>query len=242
MVFVLQRPVASKQQTNKSASKQIGKQTNKQTSKQANKQTNKHSKSVEPSKGSGAAAASTCARHRAAGTMQCRADVTSNSGHDAAYALRVPICLSCLEETQQLDVRGVRVRLRHVGQQRLLGSVAIDRDLRELQADTALQRWMRCSCCAHRVPRQLWLMHCERAGRPRLCARPPHRPRPYGQRAPARSRCARARVHSGLLLERARQVAACNMRQETDSMCERHLSCNMQRTTSTLRPCPVCGR
>ena len=44
-----------------------------------------------------------------------------------------------LEETQQLDVRGVRVRLRHVRQQRLLGSVAIDRDLCELQADAALQ-------------------------------------------------------------------------------------------------------
>ena len=44
-----------------------------------------------------------------------------------------------LEETQQLDVRGVRVRLRHVGQQRLLGSVASGRNLRELQADTALK-------------------------------------------------------------------------------------------------------
>ena len=80
-------------------------------------------------------------------------------------ALRVPICdaAAYLEETQQLDVRGVRVRLRHVRQQRLLGSVAIDRDLFELQADTALQRWMRCSCCAQCVPRQLWPMECERA-------------------------------------------------------------------------------
>ena len=42
-----------------------------------------------------------------------------------------------LEETQQLDVRGVRVRLHHVRQQRLLG--AGGRDLRELQADTALK-------------------------------------------------------------------------------------------------------
>ena len=50
-----------------------------------------------------------------------------------------PSATARLEETQQLDVRGVRVRLRHVGQQRLLGSVAIDRDLRELQADTALK-------------------------------------------------------------------------------------------------------
>ena len=73
-----------------------------------------------------------------------------------------PICNAAayLEETQQLDVRGVRVRLRHVRQQHLLGSVAIDRELLELQADTALQRWMRCSCCAQYVPWHLWPMHC----------------------------------------------------------------------------------
>ncbi len=42
-----------------------------------------------------------------------------------------PICNAAayLEETQKLDVRGIRVRLRHVRQQRLLGSVAIERDL-----------------------------------------------------------------------------------------------------------------
>ena len=76
---------------------------------------------------------------------------------DATGALRVRIgnAAAYLEETQQLDVRGVRVRLRQVRQQRLLGSVAIDRDLRELQADTDLQRWMQCSCGAQRVPRQL---------------------------------------------------------------------------------------
>ena len=43
-----------------------------------------------------------------------------------------------LEETQKLDERGVRVLRRHAGQQRLLG--AGGRDLRELQAGTALQR------------------------------------------------------------------------------------------------------
>ncbi len=59
-----------------------------------------------------------------------------------------------LEETQELDVRGVRVRLCHTRQQRLLG--AGGRDLFELQAGTALQRWMRCSCCAQYVPWQLW--------------------------------------------------------------------------------------
>ena len=46
-----------------------------------------------------------------------------------------------------------------------------------------------------------------------------------------------------LLLERPHRVAACNMRHETDGMCVRHASCNMQQTTSTLRPCRcVCGR
>ena len=69
-------------------------------------------------------------------------------------ALRVPICdaAAYLEETQQLDVRGVRVRLRHVCQERLLG--AGGRDLLKLQPNTALQRWMRCSCCAQCVPWQ----------------------------------------------------------------------------------------
>ena len=122
----------------------IKKQTNKQTNKQPQK-----ANSVEPNRGSGAAAASRFAQ-------------APRSRHDAACAPRVPICdaAASLEETQQIDVRGVRVRLRQVRQQRLLGSVAIDRDLRELQADTALQRWMHCSCCAQRVPRQLWPMHC----------------------------------------------------------------------------------
>jgi hypothetical protein len=71
------------------------------------------------------------------------------------------------------------VRLCHVRQQRLLGSVAIDRDLLELQAGSALQRWMRCSCCAQYV-RQPRPMQSGRAGRP--CARPPHRPQPYRQK------------------------------------------------------------
>ena len=55
-------------------------------------------------------------------------------------ALRVPICdaASYLEEMQQLDVRGVRVRHRQYRQQRLLGAGGLD--LRELQADTALHR------------------------------------------------------------------------------------------------------
>jgi hypothetical protein len=40
------------------------------------------------------------------------------------------------------------------------------------------------------------------------------------------------------LLERAHKVAASySMRQETDGMCVQHPSCNMQRTTSMLRPC-----
>ena len=58
-------------------------------------------------------------------------------------------------------------------------------------------------------------------------------------RASARARCARACVHSCLLLERAHQVAACNMRHETDAMCVQHALCNMQPTTSTLRPSRV---
>ncbi len=44
-----------------------------------------------------------------------------------------------LEETQLLDVRGVRVLCRHVRQQRLLGSGAGGRELRELQAGSAAQ-------------------------------------------------------------------------------------------------------
>ncbi len=43
-----------------------------------------------------------------------------------------------LEETQKLDVRGVWVLLRHVRQQRLLGSVAVDCDPFELQAGAAM--------------------------------------------------------------------------------------------------------
>jgi hypothetical protein len=142
-------------------------QGNKQKNKQANKQANELRNSVEPNRGSGAAAASRFAR-------------ATRSRHDAACALRVPIgdAAAYLEEMQQLDVRGVRVRLRHARQQRLLGSVAIDRDLRELQADTALQRLMRCSCCSQYAPWQLWPMHCERR---RLCALPLHGPRPYPQ-------------------------------------------------------------
>jgi hypothetical protein len=52
-----------------------------------------------------------------------------------------------LEDTQKLNVRGAAFGAlrRHVRQQRLLGSVAGGRDLRELQDGTALQRWMRCS-------------------------------------------------------------------------------------------------
>ena len=120
--------------------------------------------------GSGAAAASRRARE-------------TRSRHDATCALRGPICdaAAYLKETQKLDVQGIRALLHHVRQQCLLGSVAIDRDLLELQAGTALQRWMRCSCCAQHVPWQLWPMHCERR---RLCARPPHRPRPYRQERP----------------------------------------------------------
>ncbi len=59
--------------------------------------------------------------------------------HHAALRVRIGDAAAYLEETQQLDVRGVRVRLRHVRQQRLLGSVATDRNLCELQADSALQ-------------------------------------------------------------------------------------------------------
>ena len=58
----------------KASRKQASKQTNKQASKQANKQTN----SVEPNRGSGAAAASRCAR-------------ATRGRHDATCALRVPI-------------------------------------------------------------------------------------------------------------------------------------------------------
>ena len=111
--------------------------------------------------------AAACHMRRTACNMQhatCNTLHATRSRHDARCALRVPICdaAAYLEETQQIDVRGVRVRLRHARQQRLLGSVAIDRDLFELQAGTALQRWMRCSCCAQRVRRQLWPMHCGR--------------------------------------------------------------------------------
>ncbi len=146
-------------------------QPTKQTNKERNKQPNN---SVEPSRGSGAAAASRCLQ-------------ATRSRHDATCALRVPICdaAAYLEETQKLDVRGVRMRLRHARQQRLLG--AGGRNLRELQADTALQRWMRCGCA--RYARQLWLMHCGT-----VCdggARPPHRPRPYRQQRP-RGHVARA--------------------------------------------------
>ena len=102
----LQEAVASKQ-TNKQTTKQPNKQPNTQTTKQPFKQT----KSVEPN------------RMR---IRQLRADVRGQRavGTDAAYALRVRICdaAAYLEETQQLDVRGVRVRLRHVRQQRLLGA------------------------------------------------------------------------------------------------------------------------
>ena len=131
---VLHRPVADKQ-----TSKQTHKQTNKQTSKQTN--------SVEQSRGSGAAAASRCSQ-------------ATRSRHDATCTLRVPIrdAAAYLEETQQLDVRVVRVRLRHVCQERLLG--AGGRDLLKLQAGAALQRWMRCSCCAQCVPRRLCPMEC----------------------------------------------------------------------------------
>ena len=147
---VLQRPVGNKQP-------------DKQTSKQRNKQTI----SEEPNGGSGAAAAGRFAQ-------------ATRSRHDAACALRVPIgdAAAHLEETQKLDVQGIRVLLRHVRQQRLLGSVAGGRDLFQLQADTALQRWMRCSCtvCSAAVTNSLW-----GRVRLRLCARPPHRPRPYRQ-------------------------------------------------------------
>ena len=106
----LQEAVASKQ-TNKQTNKQPNKQPNNQTNKHTNKQTNKQTKSVEPN------------RMR---IRQLRADVRGQRavGTDAAYALRVRICdaAAYLEETQQLDVRGVRVRLRHVRQQRLLGA------------------------------------------------------------------------------------------------------------------------
>ena len=62
--------------------------------------------------------------------------------HNARY--ECPICNAAayLEETQKLDVRGVRVLLRHVRQQRLLGSVAGGRYLFELQASTALSTAM----------------------------------------------------------------------------------------------------
>ena len=48
----------------------------------------------------------------------------TRSRHDAACALRVRIgdAAAYLEETQLLDVRGVRVRRRHSRQQRLLGA------------------------------------------------------------------------------------------------------------------------
>ncbi len=61
----------------------------------------------------------------------------TRSRHGATCALRVPICDAAvyLEETQQLDVRGVRILLRHVRQQRLLGSGG--RELRKLPADSA---------------------------------------------------------------------------------------------------------
>jgi hypothetical protein len=76
--------------------------------------------------------------------------------------------------------------------------------------------------------------------RRRLCARPPHRPRPYRQRRP-RVHVPRASAYAPKL---PTPVAACNMRQETDSMqhatCNmQHATCNMQRTTSLLRPSHV---
>ena len=81
------------------------------TNKQPNKQTNKQTNSVEPSRGSGAADASRCSQ-------------ATRNRHDATCALRVRICdaAAYLEETQQLDVRGVRALRRHVRQQRLIGA------------------------------------------------------------------------------------------------------------------------
>jgi hypothetical protein len=106
-------------------------------------------------------------------------------------ALRVPIgdAAAYLEETEQLDVRGVRVLLRHVRQQRLLGSGG--RELRELQADTALRRWMRCSCCAQYVPQQPRPIQCERAGDETLRSTASSA-KAIPTRASARARCARA--------------------------------------------------
>ncbi len=71
----------------------------------------------------------------------------------------MPICDAAanLEETQELNIRGVRVRLRHVRQQRLLG--AGGRDPFELQADTALQPLDAVQLCTVRaaaVANALW--------------------------------------------------------------------------------------
>jgi hypothetical protein len=85
-----------------------------------------------------------------------------------------------LEETVKLDLRGVRVLRRHVRQQRLLGGGAGDRDLCELQAGTAVQRWMRCGC-------RTWYV---RQPRPTVLLPNHHGPRPYRRSVSSRT-CAR---------------------------------------------------
>ena len=162
---------------------------------------------------------------------QLRVDVSRQRAADTMQHARheCPSATAYLEETQQLDVRGVRVRLRQVRQQRLLGSVAIDRELLELQADTALQRWMRCSCCAQYAPQYTVHSSC---GQFTVGARATEALRPTASSATNLTDKERPRVHVARacacvhicwLLERARQVAARNT----------------QHAASTLRPCRV---
>ena len=70
----------------------------------------------------------------AGNAQKARCDMHATSAHLRRCAY--------LEETQQLDVRGVRVRLCHVRQQRLLGVGG--RDLRELQAGSAAAMGAQC--------------------------------------------------------------------------------------------------
>ena len=84
---------------------------------------------------------------------------------------------------------------------------------------------MRCSCCAQCVPRRLWPIKCERAGRPRLCARPPSSATTIPTRASARARCARACARAETALLRW-QHATCDTRRTACNM--QHATCNGQ--------------
>ena len=146
-------------------------------------------------------------------------DATCTRCNDRATSARPT---AYLEEMQQLDVRGVRGFLRHNRQQRLV-------DQRELQAGTALQRWMRCSCCAAAVKNSLWARGATEALRSTASSAPA-----ITTNASALARCAL------LLVSRAcagMQHASCETR---------HMACNTQHATCYMQHPrtghPGCGR